>query len=157
MMRIDLSRYAPPGTNIEKEIKNLCVGLAAATCCAVLVYGVRLRTAYDNLFDQIGGDRVLRTGAIMLPFDAILLYALWLFYLVALYSLASAVLHHITYYTGGSKIIYLMRRLPQRWELLRRDITLPLLGASISLLSALLLKLLFWGLYYWITPTQCLP
>lgn len=157
MMRIDLSRYAPPGTNIEKEIKNLCVGLAAATCCAVLVYGVRLRTAYDNLFDQIGRDRVLRTGAIMLPFDAILLYALWLFYLVALYSLASAVLHHITYYTGGSKSIYLMRRLPQRWELLRRDITLPLLGASISLLSALLLKLLFWGLYYWITPTQCLP
>lgn len=157
MMRIDLSRYAPPGTNIEKEIKNLCVGLAAATCCAVLVYGVRLRTAYDNLFDQIGRDRVLQTGAIMLPFDAILLYALWLFYLVAFYSLASAVLHHITYYTGGSKSIYLMRRLPQRWELLRRDITLPLLGASISLLSALLLKLLFWGLYYWITPTQCLP
>lgn len=156
-MRIDLSRYAPPGTNIEKEIKNLCVGLAAATCCAVLVYGVRLRTAYDNLFDQIGRDRVLRTGAIMLPFDAILLYALWLFYLVALYSLASAVLHHISYYTGGSKSIYLMRRLPQRWELLRRDITLPLLGASISLLSALLLKLLFWGLYYWITPTHCLP
>ena len=157
MMRIDLSRYAPPGTNIEKEIKNLCVGLAAATCCAVLVYGVRLRTAYDNLFDKIGRDRVLRTGAIMLPFDAILLYALLLFYLVAFYSLASAVLHHISYYTGGSKSIYLMRRLPQRWELLRRDITLPLLGASISLLSALLLKLLFWGLYYWITPTQCLP
>lgn len=157
MRRIDLSRYAPPGTNIKQEIKNLCTGLIGAACCAVLVYGVRLRSAYDNLFDYVGRERVLKIDVTMMPFDAVLHRGLWLFYLVALCSLASAVLHRISYYTGGSKSIYVMRRLPQRWEVLRRDITLPLLGASISLLSSLLLKMLFWGLYYWITPTQCLP
>lgn len=157
MRRIDLSRYAPPGTNIKQEIKNLCTGLIGAACCAVLAYGISLRSAYDNLFDYIGKERVLKPGVTMMPFDAVLHRGLWIFYFVALCSLASAVLHHISYYTGGSKSIYLMRRLPQRWELLRRDITLPLLGAAISLLAALVLKLLFLGVYYWVTPTQCLP
>ena len=159
MTRIDLSRYAPPGTNIRQEIKVLCAGLFFAACCAVLVYGIALRQAYADLFElsYLGVERVLRPDAVMPPFDVLLHRGLWLFYLLALCALANAVLFHLSYYTGGSKSIYLMRRLPQRWERVRRDITLPLLGAAICLLSALALRLLFLGVYYLITPPQCLP
>lgn len=160
MTQIDLSRYAPPGTNIRQEIKVFCVGLFCAACCAVLVYGIALCQAYADLFEPFysGVERVLRPDAVMLPFDDVLLHrGLWLFYLLALCALANAVLLHLSYYTGGSKSIYLMRRLPQRWELVRRAITLPLLGAAICLLSALALRLLFLGVYYLITPPQCLP
>ena len=157
MKQIDLTRYAPPGTNIEEEVKRLGISLVGAACCAVLIYGVSLRASYESLFDRIGGELVLRSDAIMLPFDAVLGRGLWFFYLVALCALASAIPHHVSYYTGGSKSIYLMRRLPQRWEWLRRDITLPIAEAVACLLAAQLLKLLFLGMYYWITPAQCLP
>lgn len=156
MKTIDLSRFAPPGTAIGEEIKRLCVGLAASTCYAVLIYGVNFRSAYDFLFDRYGADRVLRPGAVMLPFDILLEWSLSFFYIMALCSLSAAIFHHLHYYSG-SKSIYLMRRLPQRWELLRRNITLPLAGAAVSLLAALLLKLLFLGVYYLVTPAQCLP
>lgn len=156
MKMIDLSRFAPPGTQIKEEIKRLGLGLAAATCIAVLIYGISLRSAYDSLFERVGGDRVLRPDAMMLPFDSLLGQSLSLFYIVALCSLFAVVFHHLSYYTG-SKSIYLMRRLPQRWELIQRDFTLPLIGALISLLAAFLLKLLFLAAYYIVTPAQCLP
>lgn len=156
MKMIDLSKFAPPGAIIKEEVKRLGLGLAAATCIAVLIYGVNLRSAYDFLFDRVGGDRVLRPDAMMLPFDILLGQSLLFFYMVALCSLLAAVFHHLSFYTG-SKSIYLMRRLPQRWELIRRDVTLPLIGAFISLLAAFLLKLLFLAAYYIVTPAQCLP
>ena len=156
MKTIDLSKFAPPGTIIKEEARRLVLGLAAATCIAALIYGVSLRNAYNLLFDRVGGERVLRPDAMMLPFDILLGQSLSFFYIVALCSLLATVFHHLSYYTG-SKSIYLMRRLPQRWELIRRDFTLPLIGALISLLTAFLLKLLFLAVYYIVTPPQCLP
>ena len=156
MKMIDLSKFAPPGTIIKEEAKRLGLGLVAATCIAVLIYGVSLRDAYDFLFDRVGGDRVLRPDAMMMPFNVLLGRSLSFFYIMALCSLLAAVFYHLSYYMG-SKSIYLMRRLPQRWELIRCDFTLPLLGALISLLAAFLLKLLFLAAYYIVTPAQCLP
>lgn len=156
MKMIDLSRFVPPGTQIKEEFRRLGLGLVAATCIAVLIYGVSLRSAYDFLFDRVGGERVLRPDAMMLPFDILLGQSLSFFYIVALCSLLATVFHHLSYYMG-SKSIYLMRRLPQRWELMRRDFTLPLIGALISLLTAFILKLLFLAVYYIVTPPQCLP
>lgn len=156
MKMINLSKFAPPGTIIKEEVRRLGLGLAAATCIAVLIYGVSLRSAYDFLFDRVGGDRVLQPDAMMLPFDILLGQSLSFFYIVALCSLFAVVFHHLSYYIE-SKSIYLMRRLPQRWELLRRDFTLPLIGALISLLAAFLLKLVFLAAYYIVTPAQCLP
>lgn len=156
MKQLDLTRYAPPGTNIQAELKRLAIGLTGAAACAVLIYGTSLRSAYDSLFDRFGGTSELRPDAVMSPFDAILGYSLLFVYIAAIVALASAVPHHISYYMGGSKSIYLMRRLPQRWEWLRRDITLPVAEAVICLLAAQSLKLLFLGIYYWVTPAQCL-
>ena len=92
MKTIDLSRLVPPGTVIREEIKRLCVGLAGATGCAVLIYGVNYRNAYDLLFDRYGVDRVLRPDAVMPPFDALSWGSLTFFYFVALGSLAAAII-----------------------------------------------------------------
>lgn len=157
MKQVDLTRLAPPGIDLKSDCKRFYGFLAAAAVFAILVFGVKYRSGYDDLFVWDGAKHLLRPGAVMLTFGEISAGSLSLFYFVALYSLAMSVVYHISYHTGGSKSIYLMRRLPQRWEWLKRDITLPVLGAVLCILSAQLFRLLFLGVYYWVTPAQCLP
>lgn len=157
MKRFDLTKITPPGTDVFIEIKRFCIALFCATCCSIQIYGISLHRTYDyTLFEYVGTERVLSPNAVMPPFPDILGRSLWFYYFVALCSLSIIILYFMQYYRG-SKSIYLMRRLPQRWELLRRSITLPVLGALISLLTAFLMMLLFLAAYYLVTPEQCLP
>ena len=61
------------------------------------------------------------------------------------------------YYYQGSKSIYLMRRLPNRWEMHRRSITLPFAAFVIAVMTEIALWLLYYGIYLVCTPAQCLP
>ena len=77
-----------------------------------------------------------------------------------LFFAAMAVLaaYYVLYHRqGGSRTDYLMRRLPDRWEYLRRCLALPGLGCA----AALVLAVLLWTLYFWMylrfTPAGCLP
>lgn len=63
---------------------------------------------------------------------------------------------HYAYHYQGSRSIYLMRRLPSRWELWRRCLALPAAGAVCALLLAALLLLCYFGLYLLLTPRPCL-
>ena len=60
MKQLDLTRYAPPGTNIQKELKRLAIGLAgyghfhfdvnvASLCCAEA-------ESYGNIGCRIRGN-----------------------------------------------------------------------------------------------------
>lgn len=91
MKMIDLSKFAPPGTIIKEEVRRLGLGLAAATCIAVLIYGVSLRSAYDFLFDRVGGDRVLQPDAMMLPFDILLGQSLSFLHCGAVFTIRSRI------------------------------------------------------------------
>ena len=79
------------------------------------------------------------------------------FGVVVLLALLSAVMLYSSYYLGG-RSIYLMRRLPDGRQTLRRQVwTAPLLWAvSTVVLCALVLGLCY-GAWYCITPSQCLP
>ena len=68
----------------------------------------------------------------------------------------SYLVFHYLYHYQGSRSIYLMRRLPDRWELLRRCIALPLCGALAALLTGLLITLLWAGIYLLATPRELL-
>ena len=78
-------------------------------------------------------------------------------FVVVLLALLSAVMLYSSYYLGG-RSIYLMRRLPDGRQTLRRQVwTAPLLWAvSTVVLCALVLGLCY-GAWYCITPSQCLP
>jgi amino acid transporter len=91
----------------------------------------------------------------MTDFYAILGGALYGFLILAL-CMPALILYHYAYHYQGSKNIYLMRRLPNRWELHKRCVTLPLLAALICLLSVLVLLCIYLGIYMTATPRECL-
>ena len=64
---------------------------------------------------------------------------------------------HYAHYYRGSKSIYLMRRLPDRTLLHRQCWTLPLLALGLTLLVLVLLPALYYLIYRYATPAQCLP
>ena len=79
------------------------------------------------------------------------------FGVVVLLALLSAVMLYSSYYLGG-RSIYLMRRLPDGRQTLRRQVwTAPLLWAVSSVVLCALVLGLCYGAWYCITPSQCLP
>jgi hypothetical protein len=153
-MKHKLSRHAPQGINIHSEVKYYITGLICAFFYSLL-FLIRYGNALSNLYRWKGNERVLLTDAIMDDFVIILDTALMGFVIVALASLI-LVIYHYVYHHQGSKSIYLMKRLPNRWELHRRCLTLPLMGALLCLLAALILLLAYYGIYIACTPKECL-
>ena len=56
----------------------------------------------------------------------------------------------------GSRSDYLMRRLPNRWELARRSYALPLLLILATLGTMALLLAIYYAVYLALTPPECL-
>ena len=156
--KLDLTPYAPVGFDAEREWKVFWGSLTAAglfSCFYLYAYW----DAWDHLFSKHGFQgsvtRTLREGAIMPDFVELLDKYLWGFVVVALCMAAYGVYHYLYHYQG-SKSIYLMRRLPDRWELHRRCLTLPVAGIVISMLCMVVCLLLFYWVYMTFTPASCL-
>ena len=102
---------------------------------------------------------VVREGVMMQDFWQLLhvdfdsLDGFLLFYMVML----GLMVYHYLYYYQDSKSIYLMRRLPDRWEMHRRNVVLPLAAIVIGFLTEMVVLLLYYGIYVICTPTQCMP
>lgn len=153
-MKPDISRYAPPGLNLAPERNFFLTGLVCALLYSLGFFG-RLTRAVNALYETRRGVRVLLEGAVMEDFAAVLGGALAGFLVLALCMLAFLI-YHYTYHRQGSRSIYLMRRLPSRWELHRRCLTLPVLAALLCLLAAFLLLVIYYAIYRSATPEACL-
>ncbi len=149
-----LERYAPPGINLQLE-KNLFIGGLAAALLWSFSFFSSFERYKDHLYVHRAGKEILLEGAIMEDFVVVLGKSLWLFFLLVFCLAVVAVLHYCYHYQG-SKSIYLMRRLPDAFELHRRCLTLPIAAILITLAAAFLLLLLYFGLYMLLTPDQCL-
>ncbi len=153
-MKLDLNRQVPAGLPAGRELTWISVGLGAS-----LLYSFRfLLTFFDSrsaLYATVGKARVLIAGAVMPDFADVLGGSLLGFVLVAL-CMPALILYHYAYHYQGGRSIYLMRRLPNRWELHRRCFTVPLLAAAASLLLLFVFLLLYYGVYMAGTPDACL-
>ena len=154
-MKREFTSYAPPGTNIPREL-GLFGGALALAVLHSLGFLTRYWRAYDALFEFHGSKRVLMEGALMEDFDFLLDRALWGFPLIALILLALVVWNYLSY-RQDSMSIYLMRRLPDRGLLHRQCLTLPLLGIVLCVVTALVLLCIYHLIYLNCTPVQCLP
>ena len=96
-------------------------------------------------------EALARMPAFFLPFDTMLEPALVPCALLAGWMLALFFFYMTAHYRG-SRSIYLMRRLPDRWELWRRCLTLPLIGLAAALVIALGLS----AVYFWVYETYAL-
>lgn len=153
-MKLDLERYAPPGVNWRLELKWLAVGLSASALYS-LGFFVTFFSERNSLYSWNGVEKVLCDGAVMPDFAQVLGSSLAGF-LIAAFCMAAVLAWHYAYHYQGTKSIYLMRRLPSRWELHRRCLALPLAAALGSLCVDFLLLLLYFGIYMVFTPNLCL-
>lgn len=147
--------YVPAGIDGAREKFGFFVGLAAAAGYSVLVFAARLGMAYRALFEVAGNEKILRQDAVMNDFSWVANGSLRGFAVFAI-CMAIMMIYHYVYHYQGSKSIYLMRRLPSRWEMWRRCLTLPLTFVVLAAAAVIVLLLLYYGVYILVTPDGCL-
>lgn len=154
MKRLRLEPYVPAGLEARQELRWIGMGFCLSTLYS-LGFLLSLWNRYQALFTRAGKEKVLQEGAVMADFVEILGNGLAGFLMVAL-CMAALVAYHYFYHYQGGRSIYLMKRLPDRWELFRRCVTLPLLSAAAALLLAGLLLAIYFGIYLLAIPDVCL-
>ncbi|NLW16480.1 MAG: hypothetical protein GX033_02315 [Firmicutes bacterium] len=154
MLKHKLTHHLPPGVDLERELAWFEGGIFVSLLYS-LRFLIRYANEYQSLFLWNGSEKVLNTNAVMPDFVQILGGSLSGFLVLALCMAATAA-YHYSYHFQGSKSIYLMKRLPNRWELPRRCLTLPVLGIITCLCIALLLLLIYYAVYMLFTPRACL-
>ena len=154
-MKINCQRYAPPGIPLHQERRAFLFALICASLYSFR-FLIRYLTARKALYQVIGKTHVLIPGAEISTFEALSRHTMTGFVLAAFCMLCFAG-YHYAYHYQGSKSIYLMRRLPKRSELHRRCLTLPVTAALLCLLAARLMLCLYYLIYLFFTPSECLP
>ena len=135
--RFDLSRLLPPGQDWRKSLYGLlaCWGLGA-------LYSLRFLFEWGSLRRALYRNGVLLPHAVMADFAAIFRPIGGAFTVFALLYLLAGVGTLLAYERRGARSDYTLRRLPQRFERLRRLTAFPLLACLATLLLCFLLMLL---------------
>ena len=150
-----LIKNAPPGANILIHTNYYIAGLGCSGLWS-LGFMLRFTDEYDRLL-RITSSRRYVTGDYMMPeFEELLSGSMNGIFVIVLLLLVSVVMNYASF-QQGSKSIYLMRRLPSRWELHRRCILLPALGIAGSLVVRTILLSIYFAVYMLVTPDRCLP
>ncbi len=154
MKKPDLSRYAPLGINVRSEWQGYVAGLAVAVVYS-MIYLLRYFNARENLYEWTLQGRQLIEGAVMPDFAELMDGMLLVFAAIALTMIGLAVYHYI-YHRLDTKSYYVMRRLPSRWELHLRCLTLPMVGLFICGAAVLIIIAMYYWIYMGCTPEECL-
>jgi len=149
-----LERSVPVGIDYRTELRWVGNGLLAGFIYSLSFFS-RYLHEYNMLFTVEGTEKILDDGAVMPVFMTIMNTRMVGFATVAGCMILLAA-YHYAYHYRGSKSIYLMRRLPDRWELFRRCVTLPVLGVVSCLCIAFIIMLCYYAFYMWVTPEVCL-
>lgn len=154
-MKRKLSKLLPPGAEVKQTLYS----------CLLLLF-VELGISFGYLFvffDHLNSlyyvkfrKRYLFEDAMMPTLNELLAGKLFGFVILAAGCIALAVGHYLMF-TRESKSIYLMKRLKDPADLHRRCLTVPALCLACGVVLAALLLGLYTLLYFWLTPTQCLP
>ena len=151
--KINVDRLVPLGLDGRKTGYGICGAVFSSWVYSWTTFLVWYARERSSLFDLV--RKTLLPDRMMEDFYTIWDGTLFLFGLTAFCMLPLA-LWHYWYHFRESRSIYLMRRLPDRWDLWRRCLTLPLLGLTACLVLAVMNTLLFYAVYHVFTPEPCL-
>ena len=151
-----IKRNSPPGIRLKEEYCFFLIGNFTAVGIGFFGFLAAYLGAREELFVYQYGKRVLIDGAVIAPFRTMIMLHFPVFFFVALLMLGF-ILYHYAYYRQGSMSIYLMKRLPNHWELHRRALTLPCLAVLATLAAAAASILICFLIYLIATPKVCLP
>ena len=167
-MKHPFSQWIPPWTDGRNQRNLFLVCSGGALVFSLAFYLSRLDMARSGLYyTGIEGEVHRLYAGIKMPYFADLVSSQGYvsnfssppaFFPLVLLILGAAVLAVYNYAKlwQGAKSIYLMGRLPDRWELHRRCLTLPLLMILTALVLMALLLPAYYGLYLLATPETCL-
>ena len=165
-MKKKLRDLVPPWADPSAHLSGLGFGLFLCVLLSFARFQGQMNHAVVTLYSGAVGKSPLLEGAKMKYFAYIICgndpayswYAAPVFLWYSLLFLGAAILAFVNYsgFRSGSKSVYLMRRLPDRWEYHRRCLTIPLLAILAGLVSIPLLTGIFYAIYLHATPAQCL-
>lgn len=156
-LNIDLSPWIPIGYSAEKEKEYLGFGLTASVILSVIAFAINVSYQRDKLFTEAyyGGKRILIENAKMADFRDCLGLSVYIFFVI-IAAMAVLAFYHYNSHFQGSKSIYLMKRLPDRWEFARRCFAVPIAVTLLTVIIVLLLIIIYYQIYLAITPKACL-
>ncbi len=157
-MKRKLKDLLPVGIRPQEEVKPILIGLIGSA-----LFSQSFWFSYFENYNRIiqmseRQNQVYYYGqsAVMNSFAELFGHCMIGFLLIAVSMLVLAVFHYLYHYQG-SKSIYRMKCLPDRWELLRRCLSIPVLVLLLCVLLVLVLTLLYYGIYLLATPRELLP
>lgn len=150
-----LTEYSPPAMDLKPEKRVFIWGIIISNIYSLLYYFTNYTDALRNLYEYIYGKRVLIENAVMPDFRSLLGYSFIGFWIVAA-AMAGFIIYRYAYYRQGSMSIYLMKRLPQKYEIHKRALTLPIIVILLSLINAFVLLMIYYSVYMLATPKTCL-
>lgn len=149
--------HLPVGYEPAKERMTFLTALICPTLFS-FIFLAAYSTERNSLFRYIGASlrKELIPGAVMKDFVDVLGYSMAAFPVFALVCLISQLISHYAYHRTGSNAFYTMCRLPDSHELRRRCMTLPLMETAVILLVMALVFAIYYLIYMWATPEECL-
>ena len=166
MKKYRLRDLVPPWAKPGNHLAGCLCSLGTAGFLSFCFFISQFNMALDMLYTGIPGETPLRADAQMYYFvDLIGSHGhvsnffsepvFFPFVLLILGAICLAVYNYSGFH-HGSKSSYLMRRLPDKWEYLRRCLAFPLLTILLGLVLIPLLTGLFYAIYIHFTPEQTL-
>ncbi|MBQ9112175.1 MAG: hypothetical protein IJY08_01180 [Clostridia bacterium] len=151
-----LEALTPPGISPRRLLGMLAAG-AALSVVRSFEFLIKLYDALRTVFDYHPqtGEPIIIEGRRMPMFWALAEQSFIGFAIAAAVALAFIGYYYASY-RMGSRSIYLMRRLPHPWEMHKRALTLPVMGALAMLLLGALTVLVYLGIYMLVTPEAVL-
>ncbi len=150
-----LENHAPLGIDVRSQVGWYIAGGVAATLHSMWFF-VEYLSARNELYIRTATGLKLIESAVMKSFGALTQNVFLTFYIVEVVSLLTVIFFYFYHY-DGSKMIYLMKRLPDKSEFYRRVFTLPIAGTVILVVWMVILRMIYYAVYILCTPSQCLP
>ena len=123
-----LADLVPPGAKFKRDLGLLALWFALFVLLgSFLIFVIRYGNARSRLYEDVLGRRLLRSGAQIDPLAEILSGTFRLAVVYGILTFVNIAANYMTF-CRESKSIYLMRRIPDRWELPRRCAAVPLIG-----------------------------
>ena len=156
MKKWNLHQLVPPGVDGKKHADRLYTGLLLSLILSCMGFVFSISLHWNRVQDY---TPTTDANYVLFEYDFLstLLFPLLgvSIFFGFVYVAIAAIILAISYYRSfsqGSEALYLMRRLPDRWELARRCLALPLITIGLCILSILVLTLIFFVIYWAITP-----
>lgn len=153
-MGAEYSRWVPLGYDTTAERRFQLSALPLSVLWS-FIYFDRYQSAQAELYVWMGELKVLKQDAVMPDFYT-LLDSVFVGFAVTVAGMLGFAAARYAYHYRGSKAIYLMRRLPDRYDLHRRCLLVPLAGAAVGVVAGFALLVIYYRHYLASTPAEAL-